>query len=241
MNYLPLTPLFSFALFVLFAFVVVSLELRIMQFAYERVGIGRRAMLMLLLLSFLGSYVNIPVATLPAEQVYSERVVDFFGMRYVVPLLIDTRSTVLAVNVGGAIVPTLLSLYLIVKNAVYLEALVATAVVAFIAHLAAHPVPGLGIAEPVLVPPLTAVVAALAVSRTHATPVAYAAGSLGTLIGADLLNLDQIPGLGAPIAAIGGAGKFDGIFVTGLVAVWLTSLVDAYRRRRASRLEHPGE
>jgi uncharacterized membrane protein len=51
--------------------------------------------------------------------------------------------------------------------------------------------------------------------------LAYISGSLGTLIGADLLNLNNIQGLGAPVASIGGAGTFDGIFVTGILAVLL--------------------
>jgi uncharacterized membrane protein len=44
-----------------------------------------------------------------------------------------------------------------------------------------------------------------------------------TLIGADLLNLDAVRGLGAPVASIGGAGTFDGIFLTGIMAVLLAS------------------
>ncbi len=51
-----------------------------------------------------------------------------------------------------------------------------------------------------------------------------AGGSLGVLIGADLLNLGKLQGLGAPVASIGGAGTFDGIFVTGLIAVLLAGL-----------------
>ena len=90
--------------------------------------------------------------------------------------------------------------------------------------LVAHPVLGLGIAEPVFVPPFVTVVMALILSRPYAAPLAYISGSLGTLIGADLLNLDKVQGLGAPIASIGGAGTFDGIFVTGLLAVLYASL-----------------
>jgi hypothetical protein len=82
----------------------------------------------------------------------------------------------------------------------------------------------MGIAIPVIVPPLITVVVALLITRTSVPAVAYVSGSLGTLIGADLLNLGKIQGLGAPIASIGGAGTFDGIFLTGIVAVLLASL-----------------
>ena len=78
--------------------------------------------------------------------------------------------------------------------------------------------------EPTLVPPFLTAGVALLISREHAPPLAYIAGSLGTLIGADLLNLGRIQGLGAPVASIGGAGTFDGIFLTGIVAVLLASI-----------------
>jgi uncharacterized membrane protein len=51
--------------------------------------------------------------------------------------------------------------------------------------------------------------------------LAYVGGTLGTLIGADVLNLGRIGGLGAPIVSVGGAGTFDGIFLTGILAVLL--------------------
>jgi uncharacterized membrane protein len=89
---------------------------------------------------------------------------------------------------------------------------------------ARRPIPGLGIAEPVFVPAVTAAIVALLLSREQAAPLPYVGGSLGTLIGADLLNLGNIRGLGAPVASIGGAGTFDGIFLIGIVAVLIASL-----------------
>jgi uncharacterized membrane protein len=233
MNYLPIAPPFFIALFVFFTFIVLLIELRVVQFVYESVGVNPHLLLSLLLLSFLGSYINIGIMHLPPERIYAHGIVDFFGMPYVIPMVTEAPGTVIAVNVGGAIVPTLLSIYLIVKNRLYTEGLVAIAIVAAVVHMMAHPVPGVGIAEPVFVPPLIAALAALFISRRHAMPLAYAAGSMGTLIGADLLNLDKIQGLGAPVASIGGAGKFDGIFLTGLVAVLLASLVHLGRSHPA--------
>ena len=78
-------------------------------------------------------------------------------------------------------------------------------------------------------PAIATAVVALVLSRDNAAPLAYIGGSLGTLIGADLTNLDKVRGLGAPVASIGGAGTFDGIFLTGILAVLLASL---YHPRR---------
>ena len=76
-------------------------------------------MLAMLLLSLLGSYVNIPVAYLPEREVSSAAEVTYFGIRYVIPVIREWPATVLAINVGGAVIPILLSLYLIEKNRLY--------------------------------------------------------------------------------------------------------------------------
>jgi len=221
MQYFPLALPFLLLLFFLAAFVIVSVEIGILEYAYEKVGVDRRYVFGLLVLSLVGSYVNIPVAQLPPEQIVTDKEVTFFGMRYVIPMVKDLQQTIIAVNLGGAIIPTLLSLYLLVKNRLYWRGLIGVALVAAIVHSMAHPVRGMGIAVPTFVPPLVAAAVALILSRKLAPPLAYISGSLGTLIGADLLNLDKVQGLGAPVASIGGAGTFDGIFLTGILAVLL--------------------
>ncbi len=77
---------------------------------------------------------------------------------------------------------------------------------------------------PIFVAPLAAAFVAAVVSWRNAAPLAYAGGCLGVLIGADLLNLDRLRGLGAPVLSIGGAGTFDGIFVTGIIVVLLAGV-----------------
>ena len=72
-------------------------------------------------------------------------------------------------------------------------------------------------------------ISALVLSRRYAAALAYIGGSIGTLVGADLLNLGRLQGLGAPVASIGGAGTFDGIFLTGVLAVFLTARVGVRR------------
>jgi uncharacterized membrane protein len=101
------------------------------------------------------------------------------------------------------------------------RALVCTSIVTLVVHRFARPVPGLGIAMPMLIPPVTAAIIAYILGGEHHAVVAYVSGVMGTLIGADLLNLKRLRVLGAPVASIGGAGTFDGIFLTGIVAVLL--------------------
>jgi len=220
MHYLPIAPVF-FAILVGAFFIV--LILRSVSYAYESLGVSHHAAMWLLFASLLGSFFNIPIAELPPEQVMSNQVVDFFGMRYEVPAVSHWQGTIIAVNVGGAVIPTLVSIYLLIKNQLWVKGLVATTIVAVILHWTATPMPGLGIAVPVFLPVLATAIVAMLMSRQYAAPLAYIAGSLGTLIGADLTNLDKVRGLGAPVASIGGAGTFDGIFLTGILAVLLAS------------------
>ena len=241
----PLYALYPHGLpfFVAFGFLVgllvVLIEIGILQYVFESMGVNRRYMFSLLVLCLLGSYVNIPVAQLPAEEMRAGQIVNYFGMQYVVPVLIDRPGTVIAVNLGGALVPFVLSIYLILKHGLYGQSLLAIGIVAVVIHLLARPVPGVGIAVPVFIPPLITAVVALLISRWRAGPLAYIAGSLGTLVGADLLNLGRIRGLGAPVASIGGAGKFDGIFMTGIVAVLLAGILGGGSRRWRTRQPEP--
>ncbi len=201
------------------------IEVGILGYAYQTIGIDRRHVFLLLLMSFWGSYINIPIYRLPPEIIRSAGQVTFFGIPYVIPTVTQWPGTVIAVNVGGAVIPTILSIYLIYKNQLFSTTLIGVAVVSVVVHWLAYPVPGVGIAEPVLVPLVAATVVAMLLSMKYAPALAYISGTLGTLIGADLLNLGKIQGLGAPIASIGGAGTFDGIFTTGILAVLLAGLI----------------
>ena len=230
MLYTPIGFLFFLAFWFLFAVLVALVEIGILQYVFESMGISRRYMLGLLLLCLLGSYINIPVAQFPGQHEHAGEVVDFYGVRYIVPVVVNSPGTVIAVNVGGAVIPVVLSFYLIVKHRLYGPSLLAVAIVTVVVHLMARPVHGVGIAVPIFIPPLITAIVALMLSRWNPAPLAYIAGSLGTLIGADLLNLDKVRGLGAPVASIGGAGKFDGIFLTGVVAVLLAGLLGGRRR-----------
>jgi len=222
-QYLPLTPGFFSILVGILLIVIVAVQIGVLRYAYMRLGISSSAALLLLAGSLIGSYFNIPVAQLAGQRVLTGEVIDFFGMRYQVPVLLDRPGTVLAVNIGGAVIPVLMSIYLLVRYELWLKGAVAVAGVAAFIHWMATPVPGLGIAVPVFAPALGTAIAAVLLARERAAPLAYVAGSLGTLIGADLLNLGVIGNLGAPIASIGGAGTFDGIFLTSIVAVLLAS------------------
>ena len=141
-HYLPLTPgLFSILVFLVVGLIIL-IQLRILRYAYMRLGVGPGVALLLLFGSLIGSYFNIPITVLPGHPVRSDEIVDFFGMSYVVPLVTSWPGTVIAVNIGGAVIPTIMSIYLVIRYQLWIKAALAVAVIAFVIHSMATPVPG---------------------------------------------------------------------------------------------------
>jgi len=218
----------SYGIFViLFLFLVLVVGLVFVGavgLAFRQVGFSSQITVLILVATFFGSYVNIPLLKLKAMiPIIREEYVSFFGIVFRIPQFeYGETTTLVAINMGGAIIPTLVSLYLLWKlPSATLYALIGIAIVATITHLVAKPVKGLGIATPAFIPPLAAALAAYILPSGAPTIVAYVSGVLGTLIGADITNLHKIPQLGAKIASIGGAGTFDGIFLSGIIAALL--------------------
>ena len=224
LHYLPEQLPFYLVLGAVVLVLLALLEIGLLNRAYLRLGLPPRVAMLVLLASLFGSYLNVPVARLPNAQVVTRVFIDAFGMPYLAPQTVDWAGVTLAVNVGGAVIPVLLSIYLVVHESLYGEAAIATAIVAFVVHHLATPIAGVGISVPLFWPPVLAALVALALSRRYAAPLAYVGGSIGVLIGADLTNLDRLQGLGAPVASIGGAGTFDGVFLAGIAAVLLSGI-----------------
>jgi len=211
-------PLLLLFFVLLLALLVLVFELRLLSYAYRKIGVPPRYMFAVMLVSLLGSHFNIPVFEMRATAVAPPADSTLFGRTYVPPPVVHRGTTIVAVNVGGALVPVLLSLYLFLRHRMRVRMLLGTAIVAVVVHALATIVPGVGIAVPMLLPPIAAAVVALALAYRQAPPLAYVAGSMGALIGADLVNLPRIAQIGAPVVSIGGAGTFDGVFLTGIIA-----------------------
>jgi uncharacterized membrane protein len=181
----------------------------------------------LLFLCLIGSNINVPLTTLETEEPLPNRnFVRVFGISYRIPLKESfIRKTTVAVNVGGAVIPTLASVYLLYM---YPEASIyGIIIVSLVTKMVARPVKGVGIVTPALVPPIVAALSSILIKSIFSVNpdfifiIAYIGGTLGTLIGADLLNLRGISKIGAPVVSIGGAGTFDGVFLAGIIAVLL--------------------
>ena len=225
MFFAPFLFFYAIIFFFLLAFFFVLVEIHVINYAFMSIGLPPEAAFAALLASLIGSYINIPITRIASSNLHPATVIRNFGVRYQVPIANAPGSTIVAINVGGAIVPVLISLYLLMHwPGIVIPALIGIAIVSAIVHRFARPIPGLGIATPMLIPPIAAALCGYFLgggSDYHRDAVAFISGVMGTLIGADLLNLGRLSDLGAPVASIGGAGTFDGIFLTGIVAVLL--------------------
>ena len=227
MIYPPLIFILMLGFFFLTLILLPFLWLGVVGDAFVELGVPPGAVFWLLLLTLLGSLVNIPLTTLESQEVVAGQVISYFGMQVRLPPARASKQTTLAVNVGGALIPIALSLFLFVKitNKIGISwgLLAVLGIVTAVMHRLARPVKGLGIAVPGLVPPLVAALGAwLLCPQEFRAPCAYIASTMGILIGADLLNLREITKMGAPVASIGGAGTFDAIFLSGIIAVLLS-------------------
>lgn len=204
--------------------IVLFIIIGVTEVAFRRIGFTRLQAVLILIGTFLGSSVNIPLMHVGGlERTVQMEEVQFFWVTYRIPrIAIERVSTLVAINLGGAIIPTCASIFLLYTHPqLLLYAVVGVVFTAGIVHIVARKVPGLGIATPAIIPPIAAALSAYGLSPVAPNVLAYVAGTLGTLIGADLTNLRHIGALGAPVVSIGGAGTFDGVFLSGIVAVLL--------------------
>lgn len=219
---MPTSPFRLILLVFAIVFLVAFVQVGIISVAFDKLGLSPHSAFLLLMALLLGSWVNLPLFKMSAGQPPEEAIPLPLRRWFGLPSMVFPGKTVVAVNVGGCLIPVLFSGYLMVQGAVRpLLALIGVAVVATVSYVLSRPIAGIGIGMPVLVAPVTAAGVALLLDPAQSAPLAYVGGTLGVIIGADVLHLNDIRKIGAPFASIGGAGTFDGIFITGIVAVLL--------------------
>jgi uncharacterized membrane protein len=176
----------------------------------------------------LGGFINIPITRIAHAEELAANPLATFGLDQFFPRLQrPRRETVIAVNIGGCLIPVGIALYELSYLAdhgpdLLLKTAVAALVTTLVCYILARPVPGLGIAMPGFVPPIVSAVSASLLAPDQAPPVAFVAGVVGPLVGADLLHIKDVNRIATTgIASIGGAGTFDGIVLSGILSAYL--------------------
>lgn len=217
--FLPLT--LFFVIFLVFAipFLLILLQLGVISLAFDKIGIPANLAILFYAVSFFFSSVNIPVYRKPVAVPINTVESIFINFLGGIPQTV--KEQIVAINIGGCIVPVVFSFYLLTKTSI-LPAIIGIFIISLVAYIFSRPVPGVGIVMPFWISPLFSALIAMIIAPGHAALVAYVSGVLGTLIGADILKIRQFMKKNPGILSIGGAGVFDGIFLTGIVAAFLS-------------------
>ncbi len=155
--------------------------------------------------------------------------------------LFTYNNWIVCINIGGGVIPIVISLYLLIKRRISpLKILISLAVVSFFAYKVTYPDPRMGIVSPFPFWLLPAVVSSIISAILYikepkkAAPAAYISGTFGVLIGADLLHLPELLSynLSKPVvASIGGANVFDMVYITGILAAFLDGILFIGRKK----------
>ncbi len=217
---MPQIPLRFILLIAALALLVTAIQYGLLTVAFEKLDLSSDSAYLLFITILAGSLINLPLFSMKSEPPNLEEIPPelrelYRGMPY-------TGKTVIMANVGGCVVPAAFCFYLLAHHPLnILYVVLAVAAVTLLSFKTSRSVPGIGMGMPILLAPLLAALVSVALDPANAAPMAFISGTLGVLIGADLLHLNDIRKMGTPFAAIGGAGSFDGIFISGLVAVLL--------------------
>jgi uncharacterized membrane protein len=219
---MPFSPLRLLLFIIALTFLIVLVQIGMISIAFDKLGLSEDSAYLLLLCTLVGSLINLPLFSLKADSEFPLKIpVELMRMTFFKLPPVTDRITV-TINVGGAVVPVAFSLYLIAQNPLNpFEVAIAVAAVALLSYKISWPMQGVGIGMPMMIAPIVAALIATVLDPQQRAPLAYIGGTLGVLIGADLLRMNDIRKLGSPFASIGGAGTFDGVYITGLVAVLL--------------------
>jgi uncharacterized membrane protein len=219
---MPFSRLRTLLLVFLLAFFVALVQFDIIAVAFEKLNLSRESGYLLFMSALIGSMINLPLFRMRRRQTPRGVAEDATGAPFGMREAPGAPQVTVAVNVGGCLIPASFSFYLFAHGAMgAAQTWMAVATVALVSYWSSRPMRGIGVVMPFLVAPVTAVLVASLLDHEQRAPLAYIGGTLGVLLGADLFRLRDIRGLGAPVASIGGAGTFDGVFITGLLAVLL--------------------
>ncbi len=200
---------------------LVASSIVILPYVYRGIGLGATASIVVVFIlavtSILLSDTNIPLTTVRLRERYGE------------------VEVLLALNVGGAIIPLIISIHIIIALSInypliILLILVGIFMVTAISYRVSRVVNGIGVIVPVIVPALTAASTALILVEmagypiSTAGPVSYVSGTIGTILGVDVLKIRDVVenAKNKYIVSIGGMGSFDTIYLVGLLSATAT-------------------
>jgi len=207
-------PLSVFMLIIVVVLVIISIPLLILGLigaAFTRLGFSWISALAVVLVMLIGSFVNVPVYRIRRDMI---RVSQDNASAQV-------WDTTISLNLGGAVIPVCLSLYMVYKailltgTSLLFPVCAGITIVAIITFILTRRVVCSGIQVPLLIPGLTALLTGVLLAGGSGLPAAvtaFVSGTTGVLLGGNIVNLFRIKDLEIPEVSFGGAGTFGSVF-----------------------------
>ncbi|MDI9611310.1 MAG: DUF1614 domain-containing protein [Archaeoglobales archaeon] len=192
-------------------------------------GVDSDKSLLLLGMIVFGSLINIPLYERKGMDLIQRY--EIFGFIYSIR---SKKKLVVAINVGGCILPIILSMKLLLDIYDLVSPIFLIGALFFSSLMIygfSKPVVGVGVVTPMLIPPIIATIAGYTAIILSEAPIiilpklSFFIGVLSTIFGADIFRLKDLERIGYGVISIGGAGTFDGIFLTGIFAVLISVLL----------------
>ena len=218
---MPFSPFILFVFIFSLLLLIIFVQFGVISIVFEKLGLSQSSAYTLLVASLIGSMINLPLFSIKSKTKKTQDIPYYYGfLREYFKKYRD--KTVITVNVGGALIPVAFSIYLFQNNPIiWPETFFAIMIMTAISYGVSRPIHGIGIGMPVFIAPICAALIAVIINPEYSAPLAYICGSVGVLLGADIFRINSIKQMELIVASIGGAGTFDGIFITGIIAVLL--------------------
>lgn len=226
---LSLTEIVLWIIYISIPILIIYIAYLILTKAFRYMGFSSFEAIIIVFVSFLFQF-NIYILGMNISNIY----------------LFSYNNWDVGINMGGAVIPILLSLYLFFKKKLdWKKLLIGIFIVSVITYLITYPDPSKGIIAKVplaFAPAIAAsIISAIFLYKDFkkAAPFAYISGTIGVLIGADVFHLYELlnHSIDSEISAvIGGANVFDMIFITGIIAVIFDGII-LFRQRAKENID----
>lgn len=192
------------------------------QSSLDKLGLSPLSAVALFALILFGRKFNLPIFAWRSDPFSREAIIHPLPGHALRFLHVAPEKTFVAVNLGGAVIPLAFSLYLLMHAALPVESLaLAVPLLTGIAYYGGTLLPAAKGGIPTLVTPLAAALAAIWLDPAHAPALAFIGGTLGILLGADILRQREASRASSSHVMIGGPGTFNGILFSGILAALL--------------------
>ena len=221
-------PVLIIALFAILLIILIPLFiLGIAGAAFSRLGFSWFEAVAVIILMIIGYFINIPLWKIRNPVGNAGNTGEVYDAFTGEPVGIGEISTTISINLGGALIPVIVSCYLLYEvhrhSAIssFLPIIACICIVAIIAAVLTKVIPHWGVSTPLLFPSIAAIGSGILLTGgtgLEAAVTAFVGGTWGILLGATVIMLMKWENTDMRQISVGGAGMFGSVFLCALLS-----------------------